>query len=174
MNRHNQHVRSINIVHQRVHNGQAFLAFHNHSSLGDGSAINIYMKTGNQSAPPHLIASISATDSIDFEILENPTVTANTGVNGVEIFNKRRSSENTSMVSDNASSPAINKIATDVTVTGDGTIIQKEVIGGKKQSINIDLAREWDLKANTAYVFRVTSRFASNRVHLHLDWYEPS
>lgn len=164
-------IQTITKEHYQSHQGNAFMVHYNSSSLNAGQTINVYMKTPST---PHinLIYNVTGSGAFDFEILEAPTVTANSGNHGVSVFNKYRPSATTSTVQDNATSPASNKISTDVTVSADGTIIKKEVYGANKGGGEYSLFREVVLKATTAYVFRLTSQSAGNRVHINLDWYE--
>jgi hypothetical protein len=159
---------------KNIHDGKGFLAFNNNSSLASGSSINIYLETSAVAgSSPHLTIDTSGSDVYDFEFLEGPTVTSATGTS-TEIFNKNRQSGNTSTVKDNEAIPASNKISTDVTVTADGKIISRDTIStGSKQGGLIHFNREFILKTSTKYVFRLTSRANSNRVHMNLDWYEP-
>lgn len=151
--------------------GKTFMVFHNSSSLGSGSTINIYMETP---ATPevHLIYNAHGSGAFDMELLESPTVTSNTGTNGTLVYNKNRDSATASGVKDNATSPAANNIGLDVTVTADGTIIRSDVYGSNKTGGDYSSVREIILKASTKYVLRLTSQAVGNRVHINLDWYE--
>jgi hypothetical protein len=157
--------------HNLTHEGKSFRAFHNHSSLGSGSTINIFFTTAS-TPNVNLIFNISGSVSFDFELLEAPTVTSNTGTHGQAVINKNRNSATASTVLDNATSPESGVFTIDATVTADGTIIASEVFGSNKGGGDYSLTREMILKSSTAYVFRLTSQDAGNRVHINLDWYE--
>lgn len=159
-------------THKRIHDGHSFMTHHNDSALASASTINVYFKT-DASQLVHILYNVIGSDAFDFEILEAPTVTSNTGTNAHPVYNKNRNSATVSTVLDNATSPAGDKVGLDVTVTADGTIINSEVFGNNKGGGDFSLIREIVLKLNTAYVFRLTSRSAGNRCHINLDWYEP-
>lgn len=164
---------NIDLVHDRIHNGESFSVFHNNSSLASGSTMNIYFKTdATASKAPHIIASAYGSGEFDFEILEAPTVTSATGTTQV-VFNKNRQSSNVSSVLDNQASPVAGSVMLDVTTTADGTIISQDFLGANKDGGQATFENERVLKTDTAYVFRLTSRSASNRVHINLDWYHP-
>ncbi len=165
---------SINSVHKKTHDGQAFTTYHNDSSLGNGSSINIYFETSAVSGEcPHIIYDIHGSDDFDFYILEDPTVTGNTGTQ-IDIYNKNRQSATTSSVSDNSTSPVVNKASANVTVTDDGTLVLLDSISiGHKMGGSVGFDREFILKPSTKYVFRLTSRGTTIRAHINLDWYEP-
>ena len=158
-------------VHQHGHDGKLFMGFHNSSSLGSGSTINVFLETP-ASPQCHLLFNVTGSDAFDFEVLEAPTVTSNTGAHNKEAFNKNRTSATASTIQDNATSPNAGRYSTDVTVTADGTVLVTDVFGSNKSGGDYSLIRELILKASTKYVFRLTSRAAGNRVHINLDWYE--
>ncbi|PJB53625.1 MAG: hypothetical protein CO099_06245 [Bdellovibrio sp. CG_4_9_14_3_um_filter_39_7] len=161
-------------THENVHLGKTFLAFHNSSSLANGSNINIFFETSaTTSAAPHIVIDASGSLAFQFEVLEGPTVTSGTGTSQ-SVFNKNRQSATTSLVYDNASTPVQNKMSIDVTVTADGTVISDDYLPtGKSSGGILDFGRELILKASTKYVFRLTSLENNNICHINLDWYEP-
>lgn len=160
-------------VHELIHEGKSFLAYHNNLSLASGSTINIYLETSaSPGSAPHMIADTSGSGAYDFEILEAPTVTALSGT-AQDVYNKNRQSATTSTVSDNDGTS--NSVSTDVTTTADGTVIFFDTLSlGNKQGGQKDYDRELILAPSTEYVFRLTSRENGNRVHINLSWYEPA
>lgn len=161
-------------VHEYIHDGKTFTAYHNDASLANGSSINIYFETSATSGEcPHIIFDIHGSGDYDFDVLEGPTVTSNTGTQ-IDLFNKNRQSANTSNVSDNSTSPVLNKATSDVTITDDGTVLLLDYISlGHKMGGSIGFDREFILKPSTKYVFRLTSRGVAISAHINLDWYEP-
>ena len=150
----------IDTGHKRTHLGQAFATHHNSSNLADGSNINVQFETG--AVAPHLIMHISGKFDHDFDVLESPSTSAGTAH---VAYNKNRTSATTSTIT----------VKTDVTISADGTNIAQNVVGeGQRMGGATDFEQEWILKASTTYVFRLTSRANSNRVHINLAWYEPS
>jgi len=161
-------------IHENIHDEKTFALFLNDGALANGSSINVYFMTSAVGGEcPHLIFDIHGSDAFDFDLLEGPTVTSDTGAQ-LDIFNKNRQGTNTSNVSDNSTSPVLNKASSNVTITDDGTtILQDFVSSGHKIGGTVGFDREFILSPSTAYVFRLTSRAANIRAHINLDWYEP-
>lgn len=160
-------------THESVHEGKSYRAFHNSSSLGDGSTINIYMKTGLVALEtPHLIVHSNGSGGYDLDIMEAPTITAATGTSK-SVISKNRQKSIASKIINNDASPTANSYSTDVTVTADGTYLGQEVFGNFLNSSDHQYNREFILAPDTEYVIRITSRSAANRVHINLEWYEP-
>jgi hypothetical protein len=145
---------------------------HNATNLADAATVNIELTTG--AATVHIIESIAGKSDFDFEILEEPTTTGGTAIDS---YNRNRASTNIATAT----------AKKDVTISGDGTIISKSFIGGGGQTSSA-WGGSWGasgggqgqdfgggeliLKANTKYVFRFTSRKASNKARISLNWYE--
>ena len=164
---------TIDYAHHEIHAGSSFTIDHYAESKNDGQTINVYMKTANTAKWLHMFMNWSSGGAAFTRIYEGPTITANTGTNGVAIFNRNRNSTNTSGVSDNAASPAANKIGTDVTKTANGTIIYTEYAGAAKaQGAFVRAEREFVLKSNTVYLFEVESDAAGITLNFDLTWYE--
>jgi len=161
-------------VHDNIHQDKAFTAYLNDGALDSGSAINVYLETSATSGEcPHIIFDIHGSDSFDFEVLENPTVTSNTG-SQTDVINKNRQGSNTSKVFDNSTLPVEGKVSSNVTVTADGTVLLEDFVAlGHKIGGEVGFDREFILKPSTKYVFRMTSRGTNIRAHINLDWYEP-
>jgi len=160
-------------IHENIHDGKTFTAYHNVTGLGNGSSINIYFETSATGGEcPHIIFDVHGSDAFDFSLLEGPTVTSNTG-SQLNLYNKNRQSIETSSVSDNSTSPVVNKASSDVTITDDGTVILEDFVStGHKIGGTVGFDREFILAPSTKYVFRVTARSAGIRAHINLDWYE--
>lgn len=170
-----QAITTIDSLHHEIHEGDAYSINFYDVSKGDGTTINAYFKTPNTSKRIHCFFQWSASGAAFGRILEAPTVTSNTGTNAKDIYNKNRNSSNTSEVVDNATSPAAGKFATDVTITGNGTILSVEYSGAAK-SVGGESRNESEfvLKPNTAYVFQVESDAAGLTLALRVGWYEHS
>jgi hypothetical protein len=113
--------------------------------------------------------------------LEAPTVTDNTGA-VLAIYNRDRSSANTSNVWDTSPNPDVQGQATYFTevtmgnVTG-GTEIDYVIIGSGSGPRAIGGsargAQEWMLLANTLYAFVIESLTDDDNYHvIELNWYE--
>jgi len=175
---------TVEYAHHQIHEGKSFSAYYSVTTAAtNGHRSGLYLKTP---ATPncHLVVEFSASAAANFSICEAPTIAANTGTHGVVIYNRRRSSANTSGVTDNATSPADNKVTTltEAQIAGDGTWATGTVIrtaplqvgtgpfpaGGSDRG-----SQEYILKPSTAYVFLITNTTASaNTHHILIDWYE--
>jgi len=145
---------------------------HSSTGLADGSVISIYLETP-ASSTPHMVFEAHGSGAFTFEVLEAPTVTSGTGTTQSVINKRRTGTPPASGVQDNQGSPASGSVSTDVTLTAEGTsIFHSEIAGGHKVGGSADFDREFILKESTAYVFRFTSREASNRCYMDLNWYE--
>lgn len=145
--------------HYRIHQGEAFSAYHNNGNLASGSYINVEMRTGD--IPPHIIMDVSGKFDYDLDILEEPT---SSGGNLLDSYNRSRY---------NTLTPGTTLLS-DSTITNDGTIIFSDFMSqGQKSGGSLSFHDEWILKPSTKYIFRLTSRDNSNRVHINLTWYEP-
>ena len=131
-----------------------------------------------------MLFSFSASTAANSHVLEAPTIAANIGTHAVVIYNRYRDSTTASVVKDNATSAAVNKITTltEAQIDGDvtfaeGTVLRTEplVIGsGPKPAGGASRgAQEYILKANTAYIAMIQNTTAAANAHLiELDWYE--
>lgn len=161
-----------NINHWRIHQGQVFMAFVNESNLANATTLQLYFKTpASPALAPHLIAAINGSENFDFELIEAPTVSG-TGTQ-VEVFNKNRQSSVVSSVLDIEST--VGYATQDPTTVSGGTVIRSELLGASnKEGQQLSFDGELILKADTNYVFKITSRANNNRVHINLEWYEPA
>jgi len=174
----------VEYAHHEIHDGSSFSAYYSVTTAAtSGHRTGLYLKTP---ASPlcHLVVEFSASAAANFSICEAPTIAANVGTGGVAIYNRRRSSTNTSGVTDNATSPAANKVTTltEAQIAGDGTWATGTILrtaplqvgagpfpaGGSGRG-----SQEYILKPSTKYVFLITNTTASaNTHHILVDWYE--
>jgi len=151
-------IETIGHYHDKIHSGDAYHVS-DYGTYSKNAEWDILIKVG--STQMHLLWGVSANVGALVELFESPTVTAN----GTQytIYNKKRASSNT---------PDTDVYETP-TLTADGTQFEVAVLPGSNQSgilCSVDL--EWVLKANTDYLFRITSQGNSNLLGLALDWYE--
>ena len=179
--------RSLNFIdyaHHEVHAGSSFSTEYEVTTAGtDAHRSGIYLLTP---ATPeiHLIAEFSASAAAYFSICEAPTIAAETGADGVAIFNRHRDSSNLSTLKDNATPQVVDKVSTinEAAFDGDatwatGTVIRtaplQAGVGPKPAGGSSRGAQEYILKASTAYVFMLTNNGANANAHaILLDWYE--
>lgn len=160
--------------HAEVHDGDAYSTWWAATGKTTSQTVNIYLKTPNTTKNIHMIAAWAASGESIARIYEAPTITSNTGTNGITATNRNRNISDASGVLDNATSPAAGKVGRDVTKTADGTILYTEYAGaGKNFGGENRGEQEWVLKQNTVYLFEVESRVAGGiSLNLFLAWYE--
>lgn len=177
----------IDNAHVEIHEGDSYSAQY---SVTTGAALGarsgLYFKTPPSTAGKtiHLIAEFAATLGSDFRILEAPTIAANTGSHANAIINRNRNSSKTSLVLDNANTPAANKFTTltEAQIAGDGTFAlgtvlrTAPVLAGSGPFAAGGVSRdtqEYVLKFDTKYILLLTTTTASATTHWILaDWYE--
>ena len=177
----------IDYAHHEIHGGSSFTAHYTITTAAtSGHRSGLYIKTPSTASGKkiHLIVEFSASTAADFSICEAPTIAANTGSHAVAIYNRKRDSTKTATVTDNATSPAANKVTTlsEAQIAGDGTWATGTIIrtapltagaGPKPAGGSSRGSQEYILKAATAYVFLITNTAASaNAHHILIDWYE--
>lgn len=164
---------TIDLSHHEIHDGKHFVAWFSGTAKGDGDKLNIYLKAPNTTTRIHMFAQFSSSGAAYSRIRQAPTVTSDTGTNGVAIYNNDCNSANASTVYDNAASPAVNKVGNNVTVTAPGTVKYQDYAGTAKQiGTTARVDSEFILKQNTAYVFESESDAAGLALNIILKWYE--
>ena len=125
-----------------------------------------------------MIVNVAATAAATFFILEGATGTT-AGATDLDIFNKKRDSTNTSLMTSidgTVGKVSYYSLTTDSAITG-GTEVYEEYIGaGKVGQAAAGASRganEWILKKSTVYDIELKSADANtNEHHIHMDWYE--
>lgn len=149
--------------HHQIHEGEAWEVNYPPTALANNASINFRIVVGNQVATkgtPHLLFLLDTTGESWCYLYETPTTTGN---GTPMIANNRNRNIAGSPVTTFFSAP---------TVTSPGTLLTSAIAGsGEKAGGSSREANEWDLKANTVYLFRVTAKNANN-VAVRFQWYE--
>ena len=170
--------------HHEIHAGNTFTIYFANTTAGTATQrTGLYIKTPLGPREIHMIFSGSASLASQLSLHEAPTLTADAGTGGVAIYNRDRNSSETSIVFDNAASPAVNKFTTlvEADINGGswnaGTTLRSfplvagsgpKPVGGDKRG-----EQEYILKFNTSYVLMLTGLTSTATNHLLLmDWYE--
>ena len=156
-------LKTIDVVHEEVHEGKHYIATHYLSSISSGVSFNVLIQVPAAKFPHFLFSSTVKADSL-FLIYETTTFSA--AGTSIPIFNNSRSSSNTSGLT----------ITHTPTITADGTQIFTKYSaagnagnGGGGGGGN---STEFILKASTNYIFRLTSLSNGNIASFEFDWYE--
>lgn len=163
----------IDYAHHEIHAGSSYHAFVYDNTAATGELVNIYIKTASTTKYCHMFAQWSSGGAAIFRIYEAPTITANTGTNGLAVINHNRNSSSASGCFDNATEPVVNKYGTGVTKTVDGTVLLVEYSGvGKTVTGSGRNESEYILLPNTVYLFEVIAIGNNIALNIGLDWYE--
>ena len=174
--------------HHEIHEGYSFHACHSNTTAStDAHRTGILLTTpaaGSGYRYVHMFTRVAASHAATFGVYEAPTVAANVGTHTRTPYNRNRPAANTSLVLNNATTPAAGYVTTltEAQIAADGTYAAgtalclfpvpagdgPKSVGGESRSI-----AEWILKPATKYLFLVANVGANaNTHHVMLDWYE--
>ncbi len=164
------------IPHERIHTGKFFRFCAFVDDLDTSEHLILAFKTPNTAERIHLVPVNDSSGSALWNLLEAPTITADTGT-VQPIFNRKRESDVASAVFDMQVVPVVGQGTRNPTITADGTVICQWLIGvtglGNRLSPGGNREEEeWLLKPNTTYAFRITAQADDLRVNLALNYYE--
>jgi hypothetical protein len=155
----------LDIAHQRLHEGRAFIAFKFYSSadtLGNGATASIAIACA-QGCEMHMLVQAECGGSAEFYWYEGSTVSSGTAFTPI---NRKRSSTNTSDAA----------VLINPTISNAGTLLLARSIPGGAGVFaggGSDYAFEYVLKDLTTYLFQLKNTSGSARAaHLLLEWYE--
>lgn len=155
----------IDIVHERIHEGNHYTVNTNQTGLDIDDTLKIGItvpaKAGNVSY--HMVSKISATGTGEICFFEGSTFTGGTAL---PVFNSNRNSSNTTSLT----------FVKDPTVTVDGTDIYHTTLGssspGRQVGGETNGREEYILKYSTKYTLCFTSLANSNTGNIDLSFYE--
>lgn len=163
---------SINFDEAKVHDGEAFHAFHSAVDPVINDKVNIAFKTPNTTTKIHLLPLPSSAGATKLQIIRGASITVDTG-SALTVFNQNENSLNATTIIDVSVSPSVpGRAAKDVTHSG-GTIIFEEYFGSDKDAGGQGRGtREMVLKTNTIYICELESLEAGlTYISLFLSWY---
>lgn len=171
--------------HAMNHLGKAFRLYYSVTTAATSGHRTALIFTTPASGYINALFGVSSSVACTAELLEIPTIAANTGSHGNTVYNRNRLSTNTSGILDNATVPVVNKFTTltEAQIAGDGTWNKGTVLStfgtvalanplmfGLSQRWNDS---EWVLKQSTKYVVMLTNTAASANIHrLFVEYYE--
>ena len=153
-----QIVQSIGWEHQRIHEGNHYQVAGYELGLGDNDTVAIAL-TSPADREVHLNESFFAVNGGTLEIYEGASVTGGTVLN---IPNNNRNSLNTSGV--------IARL--NPTVTTNGSLLWRWLMGGDRESGDAVRNHEQDLAKSTTYLLLATCTAALNGISWDLNFYE--
>ena len=164
---------TIDYAHHEIHAGSSFMCSATDTDLDIGQLLNITFTTpASTLGYCHMFVNGSCTSSALFEVLEAPTVTANSGT-PLAVYNRNRASSAVTGCKSIATVPISGATLTS-TVTVGGTVIVSEGIGVGKNFGASSTRNDGEiiLKAATVYVFRITGVADNGLAGIFLSWYE--
>lgn len=154
----------LDFAHHQLHEGCSHQVTYGPAALAINTSVDFRLVVGNltpTTRTPHLALEVDATLESWLFLYETPTTTDN----GTQqtAYNRNRNS---------ATAPNMT-VWLAPTVTGTGTLLSAWILGsGNKGGGQSRDALEWDLKANTTYLIRITAKTASVNVAARIMWYE--
>lgn len=152
----------VEFSHHQIHEGEAHMACYLIASLGLNANFNFRINVPT-SIYPHTVIEVISTSEAELFLYEGMTFTAGNGGTQVATNNHNR---NSSIIP----GTTIYQNATPATT---GTEIWCGLVGSGNRAGSGDRGlNEFILKANTNYLYRVTSRVASNKILVRFNFYE--
>ena len=164
----------ISYPHHEIHSGSSFSVSAEDVDLDEADELSISFTTGAGTKWLHMFAIAANSAACEFEILEAPTITLDTGTD-LTPYNRNRNSETLSTMYSIKTVPVVNQATRDATITNDGTVIWLETMGGYKNasaSAGASSREEWVLAPATVYSFRITGIADNGVASIGLHWYE--
>jgi hypothetical protein len=164
---------TIDYAHHEIHDGSSYFICTTNEDFDTAELLNITFTTPALTvAGIHILFKVSNTAASRFEILEAPTVTANSG-SALAVYNMNRNSANVTSVKSIATVPISGATLTS-TVTVDGTVIYTDLAGLGRDGGYSEKTHSGEiiLKASTTYVFRLTGLADNGLASINLSWYE--
>jgi hypothetical protein len=152
--------------HHQLHEGESHEYNYLVTSLGLNANQDFRLNVPAGLAPttrtPHILFEIISTAEAELYFYEDMTFTTGNGGTLQTSYNRNRNSGNI---------PAT-KIYLSPTPATTGTNIWIGLVGAGRSAGGERANSEWDLKPSADYLFRVTSRAASNKVLVRMEYYE--
>lgn len=140
--------------HHQLHEGETWQYTYGPIAINQNAVVNWRVVVANvapTTRTPHAFAELDTNGEIWMELFEAPTFSA--PGTAATFYNRNR----------NTAGAAQTTIFTAPTVSATGTKLSGWIIGsGQKAGNSTKDSIEWDLKANTEYLYRITAQVAAN------------
>lgn len=149
--------------HHQIHGGETYQYTYPPTALALNVSVDFRFVVGAQTPTtetPHIVVETDSSVETWVYIYESPTFSDN----GTQqtAYNKNRNSSNT----------PVSTIWLAPTVSTTGSLISSWIVGTGRVGGNSRESLEWDYKASTEYLIRVTAKAASDNVCVRFIWYE--
>ena len=178
-------LQTIEYEHHEIHSGSSFHCHFENLTTNIGEQSVIAFNTPDTTKWIHIIVVCVVGSITRCSIVEAPSIDVDEGTQ-LNIYNRDRNSDNTSIVTSIATTPVVNKVtsfneaqATNANITetiqldaivlgAAGANPAKSGVGGQARG-----QLEWILKQGTQYAFMAESLSADDNIHVvELNWYE--
>ena len=167
---------------EEIHEGRSYVVGQSQTTANADTNMTVLSLLTDSQYEFNAFFRVSVTGAAWFYIYEGSTVVNNTGTASVTVYNRKRSSRNTSKVWDTKKNPDSQGSiiywdetdAAGANLTLAGTLIYQEQIGAGRTSAAVSRADdEIILKPGTVYAFVLANEGASANIHnIILTWYE--
>ena len=165
---------TITYPHHEIHAGDSFVLFVEDVDIDAAEVLIIAFTTADATRWLHAVVVAANSAACRFEILEGPTITDDTGTDLVP-YNRNRNSATVSTVRSIKAVAVANQATRNPTITGDGTVIWSETMGGYKNasgSAGSATRQEWIFDQGVTYAFRITAIANDGVASIAVNWYE--
>lgn len=149
--------------HHQVHEGEAWQALYGPIAILSNAVVDhliVVAAVDATTRTPHMMVELDSTGEVWQELYETPTTSANGSA--VTSYNRNR----------NVAGSPTTAIYLTPTVSAAGTKISALIAGsGQNAGAASRASAEWDLKSNTKYLLRTTSKGANN-ICMRFQFYE--
>lgn len=154
-------MQTIDYEHHEIHAGDSYTASYK-ADIGNGANLDLLIVTPDTAKYAHLTYELDVEAETDVMIYEGAIATAGAAV---VAYNRNRNSANAA---------GLVVTSTPTAITAGTTVIRSYHFGaGKSFGGGARAVREFVLKRNTKYLFRLTNATTSNNyMAVKLDWYE--
>lgn len=155
---------TLDLAHHQLHEGESHQVTIAPAALALNNSIDLRLVVGNltpTTRTPHVTIEADATTEAWLYLYETPTTTGDGTPQTA--YNRNRNSATVPNMAVYLA-PTVKAVGT----LSSGWIIGSGTRGGGAQRDSL----EWDLKANTVYLVRLTAKAASCDAALRLQWYE--
>ena len=174
-------LQTITYEHHEIHNGTAWTAFVQDSSVASAGKLSFSFKTPNSALLTHLIIETRSSGEAITTLLEDASSTADgDGEAAYAAINRQRDSGGASSLLEDTTTGSFETVGLNVYVEAvpaanhpTGTAIEVFSTGsGNKSGGGARGAEEFVLARDTVYGVVMESKAAGNAMVLRLDWYE--
>ena len=157
---------TITYAHHEIHEGDSFHCAVSTASIGaeTNDHLHLTFTTADVAKKAHMVFYVEASGAVVVTLIEG-WATGGTGGSSKPIYNRNRSSSNTSSAIPSVTTGAI-------AVVGGSTLMTRHIGAGKSSGGGVRQSDEWVLKPNTKYSLRAYDTATGVSAFIEMDWYD--